>query len=68
VAAGVYDAVLATSVEKLEDSGLQGLPESMIRPVLRISGLRMNTEAYKQLQAKGGKKQIKNSTIFPGRT
>ena len=36
VAAGVYDTVLAVGVEKLKDSGLQGLPESMARPVFGV--------------------------------
>jgi len=36
VAAGVYDTVLAVGVEKLKDSGLQGLPDSMPRPVLGV--------------------------------
>lgn len=36
VAAGVYDTVLAVGVEKLKDSGLQGLPESMVRPVFGV--------------------------------
>ena len=36
VAAGVYDTVLAVGVEKLKDSGLQGLPESMARPVYGV--------------------------------
>lgn len=36
VAAGVYDTVLAVGVEKLKDSGLQGLPDSMPRPVFGV--------------------------------
>ena len=36
VAAGAYDTVLAVGVEKLKDSGLQGLPDSMVRPVFGV--------------------------------
>jgi len=36
VAAGVYDTVLAVGVEKLKDSGLQGLPDSLVRPVFGV--------------------------------
>lgn len=36
VAAEVYDTVLAVGVEKLKDSGLQGLPDSMPRPVFGV--------------------------------
>jgi acetyl-CoA C-acetyltransferase len=36
VAAGVYDTVLVVGVEKLKDSGLQGLPDSLSRPMLGV--------------------------------
>ena len=36
VAAGVYDTVLALGVEKLKDSGLQGLPDAFAKPVFGV--------------------------------
>jgi acetyl-CoA C-acetyltransferase len=77
VAAGVYDTVLAVGVEKLKDSGLQGLPESMVRPVYGVGRTAPGSfaliasryfEKYgigKETLAKIAVKNHKNGTLNP---